>query len=250
MLNGGKIAIRVVAFDQGAGNDFVFAEQALVRLNANGTLDTTFHGDGIAVVSAGTSDVTWNPDGSAFASRQVGETVEVRAITVAGTRNDAFSEDGRLNVPCPSAYAGLNHLRVNQAGQPLLSCLVNVIDHLGAYTLQLTRFTAAGDPDATYGTDGQTYLNTGGIAEPVLFETTPSGAVWMATAVMDDFTDFRVYSIDENGDPNPNWGTIPGSSQTNLSFGADLNRLAIGGGRVWVAVQKSLTVTAIVTLVP
>ncbi len=68
VLNGGKIAIRVVAFDQGAGNDFVFAEQALVRLNANGTLDTTFHGDGIVVVSAGTSDVTWNPDGSAFAS--------------------------------------------------------------------------------------------------------------------------------------------------------------------------------------
>ena len=87
VLNGGKIAIRVVAFDQGVGNDFVFAEQALIRLNANGTLDTTFHGDGIVIVSAGTSDVTWNPDGSAFASRQVGETVEVRAITAAGTRN-------------------------------------------------------------------------------------------------------------------------------------------------------------------
>ena len=65
----------------------------------------------------------------------------------------------------------------------------------------------------------------------------------------DDFTDFRVYSIDENGDPNPNWGS-PGSSQTDLSFGADLNRLAIGGGRMWVAVQKSATVTALTALVP
>ena len=83
-----------------------------------------------------------------------------------------------------------------------------------------------------------------------MLDTTPSGAMWMATTVMDDFTDFRVYSIDENGDPNPSWGSVPGSSQTNLSFAADLNRLAIGGGRVWVAVQKSATVTAIAALVP
>ena len=48
----------------------LFAEQAFVRLNANGTLDTTFHGDGIAIVSDDTSDVTWLPDGSAFAGRE------------------------------------------------------------------------------------------------------------------------------------------------------------------------------------
>ena len=64
----------LVAFDQGVGDDFVFAEQAFVRLNANGTLDTTFHGDGIVIVSDDTSDVTWEPDGSAFAGRPVGET--------------------------------------------------------------------------------------------------------------------------------------------------------------------------------
>ena len=121
MLNGGKIAIRVVAFDQGAGNDFVFAEQALVRLNANGTLDTTFHGDGIAVVSAGTSDVTWNPDGSAFASRQASEG-RGPAITVAGRWNDAFSGDGRAPCRAVPECLGFQRLQVNQAGQPLLIC--------------------------------------------------------------------------------------------------------------------------------
>ena len=78
--------------------------------------------------------------------------------------------------------------------------------------------------------------------------TTPSGAVWLSTRSVSDTSILNVHSIDENGDPNPGWGT--GVSHTDFSFAVDINRMAIGGGRTWVALQKSATVTALTALVP
>ena len=246
VLNGGKIAIALVAFDLGAGDDYEFAEQAFVRLNANGTLDTTFHSDGIAIVSDDTSDVTWAADGSTFAGRPVLGGHEIRRLTPAGTLDTSFSGDGRATVPCDVPdWLGYPRLQVNPAGQPLLICGDELADEL-----ELTRLTTTGDPDLTYSDDGNATLDaTGGDLEVAWgLVTTPSGAVWLSTRSVSDTSILNVHSIDENGDPNAGWGT--GVSHTDFSFAVDINRMAIGGGRTWVALQKSATVTALTALVP
>ena len=45
VLTGGKIGIAAIAFDYNSSGNLVFTGQAMLRLNANGTLDTTFSSD-------------------------------------------------------------------------------------------------------------------------------------------------------------------------------------------------------------
>ncbi len=59
VLTGDKIGIAVVAFDADSHGDLQFTAQAMLKLNANGTQDTTFSGDGVAVIPNSWSDVRW-----------------------------------------------------------------------------------------------------------------------------------------------------------------------------------------------
>jgi hypothetical protein len=81
-----------------------------------------------------------------------------------------------------------------------------------------------------------------------LFVAPTSGEVWMAFRSASDHTVLDIYSLDASGNPNAAWGG--GISHTDLSFTVNLNELAVGGGRTWVALQKSATVTALLALVP
>jgi uncharacterized delta-60 repeat protein len=247
VLNGGKIAIALAAWDLNGANEFVFAEQAFVRLNANGTLDTSFSGDGIAVVSNTTTNVTWMPDGSAYATRSLPAgspgNQEIRKLTPAATLDTTFSGDGRLAVSCPDAF-GVG-LQVNTAGQPGLGCS----DSFGE-DLLMKRYTVEGQPDLTYSDDGEALLGVVGadLGHGFMFVAPTSGEVWVAFRSASDHSVLDIYSLDASGNPNAAWGG--GVSHTDLSFTVNVNRMALGGGRVWVALQKSATVTALLALVP
>ena len=146
VLSGGKIGIALAAFDLDANDDFVFVEQALVRLNANGTLDTSFHADGIAVVGKDTSDVAFLPNGALYAGRKIGSTHELRKLTPSGTLDTTFSGDGRASVSCGTHFGA--YVQADTLGRPLMACRRN----LGAtWDFLLTRFTPTGTPDPAYG---------------------------------------------------------------------------------------------------
>ena len=246
VLNGGKIGLAVAAFDFDGVDDYQFVAQAFVRLNANGTLDTTFHGDGVAVVDLATSDVTWNPDGSLYAGRAMGTSHQVRKLKPSGSPDTSFSGDGFTTIVCHNHETA--QLQVDTTGRPLIACLRDLVT---SYDFVIWRLTTAGAPDAGYGGgDGMTVFGPAGndLEAGFRIEVLPDHTVWLATRSAADDSVLDIHTLDGSGNPNGGWGT--GVSHTDVGFPFDLNELAVGGGRTWAALQKSATVTALAALVP
>ena len=139
-------------------------------------------------------------------------------------------------------------MQADTLGRPLMACRRD----LGAtWDFLLTRFTPTGTPDPAYGGgDGTTTLVPAAhdAAAGFLVEGTSDGTFWLATRAASDDSVLDIHSLDAAGNPNPAWGT--GVSHTDVGFPVSLNRMALGGGRTWVALQKSATVTALTALVP
>lgn len=246
VLDGGKIAIAIAAFDRNSNNDFIFIEQALVRLNANGSLDTTFSGDGLAIVDDATSDVTFLPNGGYYAGRDLGSSHEVRKGLPSAGPDTSFSGDGRTTIATGDHISAA--LQVDLAGRPLLA-----VSRTGPPRWLLVRWTTSGLLDADYGSgDGQAELSLSilsNTAAGFLIDMQPDGTFWLLMQSAADSSWLEVRTVGADG--NTNAGVHPGLvALIDLPFTANLNRMAVGGGRVWAALQKLPTVTALVALAP
>ena len=197
VLSGGKIGIAVIAFDENAAGDLVFTAQAMLRLNSNGTPDTTFSGDGVAVIPNSWSDIRWLPNGASFVGVQGSATHQVRKLLPSGQLDKRFSGDGIATAAC-GAHRGAN-LGIDPSVRPVLMC----VKASGTSTvLAMYRFTPTGGFDTTYSGDGKTSwaIPSSSTSWGVHFDQ--NAKPWAVAAGPGATSALRIYTLDASGNPD------------------------------------------------
>jgi hypothetical protein len=222
VLNGGKIGLAVAALDYDANGVLRLTGQSILRLNANGTADTSFSGDARIPIGIDYSDVAFLPSGALYAGRQVGTVHEIRKFTTSGAKDTGFSGDSIVAVNC-STHRGAN-LTADPSGRPVLMC-VRVTG--GTLNLGLYRYTTSGAVDTTYSGDGKTALvATGGTASGTWsLEFDDAARPWVAIQAAASPTSALIYSLDANGSPNAGWSD---DGKAALAFEYDVGGVRIG----------------------
>lgn len=160
-----------------AGDDLV-----VYRLNTNGTLDTSFDGDGIAVTGAASPAGTRNDSGRAVAIQSDGRIVvagyssdatgtsgnpriTVWRFTAAGALDTTFNGTGFFADPTSLSLLNVNEQRVGVAIDSSGRILVAGTRYVAGsgFDLAIYRFTAGGALDTSFDGDGiYTQHNAGG----------------------------------------------------------------------------------------
>ena len=127
----------------------------IVRLTADGTPDTTFSGDGIAILqqpdSQHAGSMLLQADGRIIiASRPYGTNVVAR-FNVDGTQDMAFGSGGYLTLP--SGFSNVNAMALDASGRLLLTGEGYGV--ASGYNAAVARYSAEGQLDASFGVGGQ-----------------------------------------------------------------------------------------------
>ena len=230
VLAGGKIATAVAAFDFNANGALVYVGQAVLRLNANGTPDTTFSGDGVLPIAKDVGDVTFLADGRSYMDRQVGTSHEVRKFRANGTYDTTFSGDGKALAPCGTHVGAF--LQVDPQGRPVMMCIRNVADTVD---LRMVRFTTSGVLDPSYSGNGLASLVlTGGTDENWSLFIDTLGRAWGAAEDADDPTRVLIRSLGADGEPNSAFSG-DGLSAVRLPTQPELAGMTVSGNRLFLA---------------
>lgn len=162
----GKIVVAGYTFVPGSGRTPSQYRFALARYNANGTLDTTFSGDGLLTTSMGTADST----GKALAIQNDGKLVVVGSayqgttpkydMAVArylsnGNLDTTFDGDGKAYVNFANKYDHGSAIALQADGKILIAGEVDSDDLGGAAKFGVVRLTTAGRLDTTFDGDGK-----------------------------------------------------------------------------------------------
>ncbi|WP_437285277.1 delta-60 repeat domain-containing protein [Sorangium sp. So ce406] len=149
------------------------ADIAVVRFNADGTLDTTFGTDGVAVVDLGagegnTGDLLWGVDRDAddglilFASKKAADRADrdraIVRLTADGDLDTTFATEGVHTLDVDGLNLGDNPRNgfVQADGKIFSSGYTNVA---GRNQIVLLRLNADGTPDTTFSSDGVVRLS-------------------------------------------------------------------------------------------
>ena len=230
VLSGGKIGVAVAAFDYNSKGQLVYVGQAVVRLNANGSLDTTLSSDGVLPIAKDVGDVHFLADGRMYMDRQVGTSHEVRKFRANGSYDTTFSGDGRALAPCGTHIGAF--LQADPQGRPVMMCVRKVG---GLVDLRLIRFTTTGVLDPAYSGNGMASLIlTGGSDQNWSLLIDPLGRAWGAAPRKDDPTKVLVHSLDTSGNPNAAFSG-DGLATFRWSTKPELVGLTVSGNRLFIS---------------
>lgn len=149
---------------------YMTADIALVRYNSNGSLDTSFDGDGKVTTAIGASSelaykVLQQPDGKLVAVGSVITTAGATEFAVVrfntnGTLDPTFDSDGRAVISL-GIYNDAAFSAVLQPDGKIVAAGFATIDNLNP-DFALARITPSGSLDDTFGDEGRMTTNVGG----------------------------------------------------------------------------------------
>jgi uncharacterized delta-60 repeat protein len=190
-----------------AGGDF-----ALVRYNADGSLDTTFSGDGMQTAdfggaSDGANGIAVQADGKIVAAGAGGDHGDFALVryNADGSPDTTFSYDGKQTTDFGGASDGANGIAIRADGKI-------VAGGTGGGRLALARYNADGSPDTTFSDDGK---QTAALASARDVAVQPDGKI-VAVGGYGDFVLLRF-----NGDGAPDTTFSGDGEQTTDLDGAD-----------------------------
>lgn len=135
-------------------------DMALVRYNADGTLDTTFSGDGIATATVGTGedwafDVEVQPDGKIVlcgaAELSGGFDVALVRFLANGTIDNGFGSFGRVGTDLGGAVDAASAMVLQPDGKIVVAGYTTS----GGYDFAVVRYNANGTLDTSFDGDGK-----------------------------------------------------------------------------------------------
>jgi uncharacterized delta-60 repeat protein len=230
-IGGGVVVLpdeRIVVSGQGnSTQDFVTR-----RLNANGTLDTTFASGGISTVDFGGNDadnaMVRQADGKLVlvgsTSTGGGDFAIVR-LNADGTPDTSFSSDGKQTVDFGGNDAATG-VAITSAGQ------IVVAGQGGPNSdMVVTRLNSDGTIDTSFATSGKAFVNFGGTDGANAMALQPDGRIVLVgstSAVA--FGDFAIARLNADGTPDTSFS---GDGKLTEGFGA-ANETALG-----VAIQQN-----------
>jgi uncharacterized delta-60 repeat protein len=140
------------------------ANGGVARLNANGTPDTTFSGDGKTDVTAGGAfgDVAVQSDGKVLVARRVpGPSTEddafgVTRLTAGGNLDTTWDGDGLAVTNFHNLYETPGGIAIQSDGKVLVAGTANADYAREFESVVVVRYTTGGRPDTTFSSDGKT----------------------------------------------------------------------------------------------
>ena len=139
-------------------SDYSVSDFITARLNLDGTLDTTFSGDGWVKTSLGTEDYGNDlaiSGGKVIVVGYSDANIAILQYNASGALDPTFSGDGKLRANLGFSSPGLNGVTI-QAGK------IVAAGRTGEDAL-LVRYTAAGNLDTTFSADGIVTADWGGV---------------------------------------------------------------------------------------
>ena len=197
---------------------------SVARFNANGTPDSTFDGDGVAVtqIVAGSRNdnvttVAVQPDGKIIAAGNSNNNFVLVRYNINGSLDASFDGDGIVNTPLPG-FSVIYSVVVLGNGKILAGGASNPGATLSDFTL--ARYNANGTLDASFDTDGILTTNIANTSSDILYSLAIQldGKIVAAGSSNSDFAIVR-YSADGILD-----NTFNGNGRLTLDFG--LNEIA------------------------
>ncbi|AFL80592.1 hypothetical protein Aeqsu_1094 [Aequorivita sublithincola DSM 14238] len=157
LQNDGKIVIGARTYDNVSG-DF-----ALIRLNADGSLDNSFGTNGIVIASSGGSDVSSSlliaDDGKILLAGDSDSTFSVAKFNTDGTFDTSFgtNEWSIINFDGSSSYT--QDIAFQNDGKIVMAGFA--INSVGRYQMAAARINADGTIDNSFGNSGKVFFNIG-----------------------------------------------------------------------------------------
>lgn len=244
----GKIVLIGAGPDTGViGDD---TDMKLVRLNTDGTLDSTFSGDGKAFINFDQGinnndraiDAVQLPDGKLIVVGSAEVTGQdrdfaVTRLNIDGSRDTSFDGDGRLTFhfdldPTFKADAATS-VALDAAGNILIAGVAEK-GATGSYDFAIARITPSGALDPNFGGDGRVTVgfDIAGNLDDDLLEliVAPDGSIYMTGAATDNGYDFAVVKLLPDGTPDASYGNNGNNGKVTIPFdlGADNNDSAYG----------------------
>ncbi|MCW5623605.1 MAG: DUF4347 domain-containing protein, partial [Burkholderiales bacterium] len=197
----------------------------VVRFNTDGTLDTSFGGDGIASADFAGAAL---PAMHSVAIQDDGKIVVAGAVSVSfvprfaaarfladGTLDASFSGDGLYTQVVGSNFSGASGVQI-QAGGEIVLVGYAYAGGASPYEVALVRLTAAGALDGTFGTAGVTLTGTNASGnQPATLAIQSDGKLVVATRT-DTGANFTVLRYDSNGTLDTSFN---GSGRVDTDFG-------------------------------
>jgi uncharacterized delta-60 repeat protein len=250
----GKIIVSGTA-SNGTNDDF-FA----LRLNANGTPDTSFSGDGEIIITIGTGtdycyDAALQADGkiilAGYSNNGTNDDVAVIRLTSAGAIDTTFDTDGRVTTAIGTSTDRAYSVVVQADGGIVVggSAVVTTTD------FALVRYTSTGALDTTFDTDGKVTTTIGSSTDQIwqigLQSDGKIVAAGYAQISNDDFALARYNSngsLDTTFDGDGKVTTTFGTS-TDWSYSLDLQSdgKIIAAGIVWNGVNYDMALARYTT---
>jgi uncharacterized delta-60 repeat protein len=134
-------------------------EFTILRYNANGSLDTTFDGDGIVITQRPTADVLFSmslqSNGKIIAFGKLNSIVVVARYNADGSPDNTFDSDGIVG----DTFGANNNIVVSgesqSDGKPIVIGMMSSAPDVNRFDFALMRFNVDGGIDTSYDTDGK-----------------------------------------------------------------------------------------------
>jgi uncharacterized delta-60 repeat protein len=226
----GKIVVAGYGYDGVGGNKY-----AVVRYNANGSLDTTFDGDGISLTRLGSNDF-----GYAVAVQADGRIVVVGdgyddsstvyhgliRLNSDGSPDSSFDGDGKVIRNTTGSAQAIWHASL-QADGKIITTGGNFAD------INVFRFNADGSPDTGFDGDGLVTTSTGGIERSHATAVQPDGKILVAgyTNFNAPFAAYDFFVLRYMGDSTPPPAPTPTPVPTATPIPTNIDTSFGNGGK-------------------
>lgn len=202
----------------GGGFDGDYPTMYMARLNTDGSLDSTFSGDGklefqLAEVNCFAMDVALQSDGRivcAGPGQVIGSSFDpgVARCLPDGTLDSTFSDDGKVTIPWCIFFDDVRAVAIQQDGKILIAGADSVSSQ--ASTIAVSRFFADGTLDSAFGQNGTVMAQTGIGSDTRCnaMAVDPDGNILLAGTFRSSATEFKSYlcRLDDNGTFDPAFG--------------------------------------------
>jgi len=206
----GKIV--AAGYSEIPGNLYDFA---IVRFNENGTLDTSFSGDGMVTTDSGNSDnvalsMAIQSDGkivaAGYSSISGNYDFAVVRFNENGTLDTSFSGDGMVTTDLGASYDAASSIVLQSDGKIVVA---GSSDKFGSYDFVVVRYNADGTLDTTFDTDGIVTTDFGAsydAASSIVLQS--DGKIVVAgRSEKSGNSDFAVVRYNANGTPDTTFDT-------------------------------------------
>ena len=161
---------------------------ALVRYNANGSLDTSFDTDGKLTTDFGSyeqgNSVTVQADGKILVAGSSGGAFALARYNTDGSLDTSFDTDGKLTTSFPNSSYGQG-VTVQADGKILIAGWTYGDNY--SYDFALVRYNVNGSLDTTFDGDGKVTANIGASDQAYSITLQSDGKILVAGSSGDDF---------------------------------------------------------------